>query len=97
MRFEWDETKRVENLRLRQVDFLDATGVFDDPLHIEIPDDRKDYGEERTQIVGMVGDDAYFVVCTMRGEVCRIITAWRLGENGKRRYQKLYERRTPGN
>jgi uncharacterized DUF497 family protein len=79
MDFEWDEDKRIEVMRLRGVDFVLATKVFDDPDRIEVLDTRKDYGELRHKTAGWVGSNRLMVVYTMRGEVCRIITAWRVG------------------
>lgn len=93
MRFEWDEAKRLENYRRRGVDFILATQVFKDPEHRVLIDDRRDYGEERRLAIGAVRGDMLVVVHTMRGEACRIITAWRIGKNGQRRFEKLLQRR----
>lgn len=79
MDFEWDEDKRAEVIRLRGVDFLVAALVFDDPARTDEPDERKDYGERRYKTAGWVGPNRLMVVYTMRGAVCRIITAWRTG------------------
>ena len=62
----------------------------------EIPDDRRSYGEERILTLGSVGGETYVVVYTMRGDVHRIITAWKVGEDGKKRYQALFDRGNPG-
>ncbi len=47
MRFEWDEQKRKTNIRKHGFDFRDAWKVFNSPLLVG-PDDRYDYGEERS-------------------------------------------------
>jgi uncharacterized DUF497 family protein len=86
--FEWSEAKRLDNLAKHGVDFSDAAQIFDGPvMHKE--DKRKPYGgERRFQALGTVDDDYYLVVYTHRETVCRIITAWRVDESGKKRYQK---------
>jgi uncharacterized protein len=38
MTFEWDESKRAENLRKHGVDFADAVGVFFDASALTQPD-----------------------------------------------------------
>jgi uncharacterized DUF497 family protein len=93
--FSWNEKKRQENWKLRKVDFAEAIGIFDDPEILESPDDREDYGEKRIQAIGKTGGVFYFVVYTWRRETRHIITAWKVGQDGKRRYEALFARR-PG-
>ena len=93
MSFNWDERKREENWNLRKVDFAEAIGIFDDAEVIEAVDSREDYGEERIQALGKTGGVFYLVVYTWRGETRHIITAWKVGEHGKRRYEALFEQR----
>ena len=52
--FEWDEAKRKANLVKHGVDFVDALEVFSDARRVERVDDRREYGEERRQCVGLV-------------------------------------------
>jgi uncharacterized DUF497 family protein len=92
MRFEWNEGKRLENYRRRGIDFILATQVFKDPDHRVLIDDRRDYGEERRLAIGTVEGHMLVVVHTIRGETCRLITAWRIGKNGQRRFEKLLRR-----
>jgi uncharacterized protein len=91
--FSWNERKREENWRSRKVDFAEAIGIFDDSEIVESADDRHDYGERRLQALGKTGGVFYLVVYTWRGETRHIITAWKVGENGKRRYEALFARR----
>jgi hypothetical protein len=53
----------------------------------------EEYGEERIQALGKTGGVFYFVVYTWRGETRHIITAWKVGEDGKRRYEALFAQR----
>ena len=84
--FEWDEAKREANLVKHGVDFVDAVRVFADPLRVERVDQRRQYAEERRQVVGMVRGQVLFVVYTLRGDVRRLISARRASSNERRAY-----------
>ncbi len=64
--FEWDEDKAAKNLREHGVSFEQATQAFRDPLGVEWLDDREDYGEERSILLGMAPNGLLFVVHTDR-------------------------------
>jgi putative SOS response-associated peptidase YedK/uncharacterized DUF497 family protein len=51
---DWDPAKARRNLKWHKVTFEAATRVFDDPFALDEIDDREDYGEERSNILGMV-------------------------------------------
>jgi uncharacterized DUF497 family protein len=93
MSFSWDEQKREENWNLHKVDFAEAIGIFDDLAVIEAIDSRRDYGEERILALGKTAGVFYLVVYTWRDETRHIITAWKVGEHGRRRYQAIFARR----
>lgn len=86
--FEWDEPKRLRNLEEHGVDFRRAVQIFDDVV-LEAPDTRQSYGEIRFRALGHVEDEYYMVVYTWRGDARRIISAWKVGNDGRRRYQTL--------
>ncbi|MBT7485259.1 MAG: BrnT family toxin [Rhodospirillales bacterium] len=86
--FEWDEDKRLENIDKHGVDFIRAAMIFDGPIIEEI-DDRKDYEETRYRALGHIENEFYTLIYTWRGEARRIISAWKAGENGKRKYQAI--------
>jgi uncharacterized DUF497 family protein len=86
--FEWDEAKRRRNIVERGVDFRLVTRIFEGRT-VEAADDRRDYGEARYRALGRVGDEFFLVVYTWRGPVRRIISAWKVSEDGQRRYQAL--------
>jgi uncharacterized protein len=76
VQYEWDDAKAAANLRKHGVDFLDAIAAFEDPNRLEEVDVRFEYGEERTQVIGMAQGNVVFVIVTLRSEdTCRIITA----------------------
>ena len=93
MRFSWDEGKRRENWQRRNVDPLEAALIFEGPEVIESVDDRDDYGEQRIRALGRVGGNFYLVAYIWRGDIRHLITAWKAGENGRRRYQAILARR----
>lgn len=95
MLFEWDESKRISNFEDHGVDFKDATLIFEGPV-LEAEDKRNDYGEPRYRALGRVGDDIFMVAFTWRGEVRRIISAWRVNDDGKRRYEATLGRKPSG-
>ena len=88
MTFEWDEAKRATNLRDHGVDFEDAALIFAGPV-IEADDTRFDYGEPRLRAVGQVEGECFMVAYTWRGQNRRIISAWRLDDDGRRRYEAI--------
>ena len=91
MGFEWNMAKRAANLREHGIDFADAALIFAGPV-IEARDTRADYGEPRLRAVGQVDGEIYLVAYTWRGRNRRIISAWRLNDDGRRRYEAALSR-----
>ncbi len=83
--FEWDVNKAAWNIAAHGISFEVACEVFDDELAIERPDDREDYGEDRTNITGMVKGRLLTVTYTLRGDKIRLISA-RMAEPYERRW-----------
>ena len=86
--FEWDEEKRLNNIKERGVDFRDAALIFEGPVLVQ-EDRRENYGEQRFRALGMVDEECYVVAYTWRGSTCRIISAWRFDDDGRKRYEKI--------
>ena len=86
MEFEWDEGKRQQGIRKHGVDMVYAALIFEGPV-LSVADDRMDYGEVREISLGLVDEEVFLVVHTQRGEVTRIISAWKGGRNDRRRYE----------
>lgn len=85
--FEWDEDKNKKNIIKHGVDFEDATRVFYDESSFVVYDDRKDYGEDRFQIIGMAYGTVLLVAYTERhGDTIRIISARRADKNEQTSY-----------
>ena len=91
LEYEWDERKRLENIGRRGVDFRLAASIFRGPV-IESEDARNPYGETRWRALGETDGEHFLVVYTWRGQTRRIISARKVGENGKQRYEALLGR-----
>jgi uncharacterized protein len=85
MVFEWDPGKAVSNLAKHGVDFPTATKVFDDP-DMRLHADPRAHGEMRFRAIGCINGLVLFVSYTMRGEVCRIISARRASRRERQSY-----------
>lgn len=66
-----------------------ATVPFDSPATVVFRDDRKDYGEPRFILLGMLRGKLYQVVFTPRGRNTRIISARRANKRERRLYERL--------
>lgn len=86
--FEWDEPKRISNIATHGVDFRTAALIFAGPI-LEAEDERHDYGEPRFRALGQAGQDVFMVVYTWRGCARRIISAWKVNDEGRTRYQAI--------
>ena len=71
MTYEWDESKRIETLERRGIDFTQIYGFNWDTAMTWLSS-RND--EERRVSLGMIGNRLYHVVWVWRGENRRIIS-----------------------
>jgi uncharacterized DUF497 family protein len=90
--FERDEDKRQRNIEDHGVDFRLAALIFKSPV-LEAEDERDDYGESRYRALGRVGDEYFVVAYTWRGAKRRTISAWKVDEHGKKRYEAVLAER----
>lgn len=73
MRVEFDADKHAKTLAERGLDFADAEHVFNGVTATR-PDERQDYGEPRSQTLGLLHGRAIVAVWTPRGNARRIIS-----------------------
>lgn len=90
--FEWDPEKARRNRQKHRVSFELACEVWNDPLHIILPDRVAD-GEERWHAIGLVGTVVVLVVVHSypRGDderVVRIIGARKATRHERWRYEQ---------
>jgi uncharacterized DUF497 family protein len=75
MDFEWDEAKALKNETKHGLSFSKARQSFFNP-GVDIPDTRKDYGEDRINRCGRLDDGSPVVICfTIRARKIRLISA----------------------
>jgi uncharacterized DUF497 family protein len=78
IKFEWDESKAIANLKKHQVSFEEAKSIFFDEFGVQFFDDDHSSDEERFLMLGMSADAKLLIVChceRQRGAVVRIISA----------------------
>jgi uncharacterized DUF497 family protein len=85
MTFEWDETKRLTNLRKHGIDFADVPLIFNGYI-VTFEDDRFDYGEQRLITLGLLQGKVVVVVHTEREELIRIISVRKATKNEQQIY-----------
>jgi len=90
VRFEWDETKRLANIKIHAIDFVDLEVLFEGAT-VTVLDDRFDYGEERFVTLGLLNGVALVVIHTENDEVIRIISARKATKYEERNYFKEIE------
>ena len=84
----WDDIKRKENIEKRGLDIaILAPKVFEDPEAAIEPDLRKDYGEDRYLIYGMVDGLRLCICFTFRENVIWLITIFKMH---KKNWEKHY-------
>ncbi|RWC72778.1 BrnT family toxin [bacterium M00.F.Ca.ET.141.01.1.1] len=92
LRFEWDLEKARRNLAKHGVAFDLAQKVFDDPLHLIVPDRFED-GEQRRHAIGMVKTVVVLLVVHTypdreAEERVRIVRARKATPHERRRYEQ---------
>lgn len=91
MIFEWDEEKARTTLSKHGVTFLEATKVWDDPLH-DLVFDRVVDGEERWWAIGRVEPGGLLIFVHVHPDLddhrlVRLISARRAVRHEQRRYE----------
>lgn len=91
MEFEWDPAKAASNFAKHGISFEVAREVWDDPLHVLVPE-RIVEGEQRWRAIGLIGAVTIVVVAHgYRGrdeERIRIISARKATPQERNRYEE---------
>lgn len=85
MKFEWDEDKRLANIKKHRVDFADVPPMFDGEI-VTIEDQHFDYGETRYITFGLLTFRVIVVAHTDDDDVIRIISARKATKNEEKLY-----------
>jgi uncharacterized protein len=89
MKFEWDKQKNALNLANHGIDFAKAHQIFRLPLRL-FPDDRQDYGEERSIGIGMLEGRTVVIVFTEPDEDRIRVISLRKAVSHERRIYEQY-------
>ncbi|RYB04177.1 BrnT family toxin [Lichenibacterium ramalinae] len=89
MAITFDPRKRDDTLLDRGLDFDTAVEVFENGT-VDIPDRRRDYGEERVISVGFLRDRMVIVVWTQRGEARHVISMRKANGREQERYSARF-------
>lgn len=85
MFYEWDPAKNEVNLAKHGIDFEDAIGIFRGRT-VEREDTRRDYGERRWVVLGVMQERVIVLVYTDRRNRRRIISARSATQKERRLY-----------
>jgi uncharacterized DUF497 family protein len=91
MRITFDPEKRNRTLAERGLDFVQALQVFAGP-HLEVPDNRRNYGEPRVNCYGYLNGRMVVVGFTRRGDARHIFSMRKANEREKSRYAPVIDR-----
>jgi uncharacterized DUF497 family protein len=95
---EYDETKSARNERERGIGF-DRFSSMDLTVSVASDDDRRDYGETRTRLVGPIDGHLHVAIITRREDRLRVISLRRANDREERAYEEARKRagqREPG-
>ncbi len=84
--FDWDDAKATSNEAKHGVPFDYAARIFLDEDRVDIDASRNTDGEDRRKAIGVIESRLYCVVYTMRGSICRIISARRANAKETKAY-----------
>jgi uncharacterized DUF497 family protein len=89
MRFEWDEAKRLVNLRDHEIDFaaVEKEKIFVGETVTRL-DDRFEYGERRFLTLGLLKGEVVAIIHTESDEVVRLISVRKASKNEESIYFK---------
>jgi uncharacterized protein len=86
----FDAAKNEKNLALRGISF-ERAGDFDWSSALVVEDSRKDYGEQRFQALGFIGDRLHMLVFTPRGGDIHVISLRKANPREVKRYETQAE------
>lgn len=89
MKFEWNQSKAVSNLKKHGVSFEEAKTVFDNPLAVIFDDEAHSVDEQREIIIGHSRQNRLLLIAfTARSGNVRIISARLATRNEREDYEQ---------
>jgi len=87
--FEWNHDKAKTNAQKHQVDFDEASSIFNDPQYITFLDEEHSVDEERYITIGLSNRNRLLMVAhSERNDRIRIISARKATKNEEKFYQE---------
>lgn len=83
--WDWDEGKRPRTLQDRGIDFADVARFDFEAAEIR-PDLRRDYGEPRFRVIGMLDGRLHVLIFTPRAGGVRVISLRRANARERRKW-----------
>lgn len=90
VKLEYDEAKSARNERERGIAF-DRFVDMDTESAVTVEDSRRDYGEIRLRVMGLIDGRVHVAVVTMRNSVVRVISLRRANSKEALLYAKEHE------
>jgi uncharacterized DUF497 family protein len=87
MRISFDPAKNARNIAERDLPF-ELVAQFEWNSAIAEEDRRKDYGERRVRVFGLIKKRLHVAVFTMRGEVMHVISLRKANQKEVKRYEQ---------
>jgi hypothetical protein len=88
-KFEWNENKRIQNIKKHNIDFVDAMLVFDGRPVVSYPSDKN--GEKRWVTISVIHEIEITTVWTSRDKnLIRIISMRRARDEERRKYREIF-------
>jgi uncharacterized DUF497 family protein len=86
VKFEWDESKDEINKDKHKMNLVVGALVWRDESRLVMPDNRKDYGEDRFNCIGNTKYGVLTICYTMRGKNVRLISTRPASKKERRFY-----------
>ncbi|MEN9670722.1 MAG: hypothetical protein RL018_999 [Pseudomonadota bacterium] len=91
MEIEFDPAKNARNIELRGLSFT-LVEALDWSTAIILEDLRRDYGERRFRVFGLIGTSLHTMIFTPRGEKIRVISLRKSNLAERKRYEHQTKR-----
>ncbi len=91
MKHEWDKKKNEINVQKHGFDFADAHEIFEGPMFV-LPDQRKDYGEDRWVGIGSLKGQVVVITYTEHEDIIRVISLRKALKHERKIYEKEIEK-----
>lgn len=94
MKYEWDNSKNIINIKKHKISFVEAKEIFKNPV-VTWTDNRHDYGEVRKISIGGLSEKVVLTVAyTERNDKRRLISARKAKSKERELYYAYLKKKT---